>query len=67
MSFQVAIVDDHEAVRLGFAAACDKNDFELVGSAPNVSELLEQIEFGIITLGDVPNEAFYPTDRQGLF
>jgi len=43
MSVQVAIVDDHEAVRLGFAAACDKNDFELVGSAPTVSELLEQI------------------------
>ncbi|NCX64723.1 MAG: DNA-binding response regulator, partial [Actinobacteria bacterium] len=34
MSVQVAI---------GFAAACDKNDFELIGSAPTVSELLEQI------------------------
>ena len=43
MSVQVAIVDDHEAVRLGFAAACDNNDFELIGSAPTVSELLEQI------------------------
>jgi len=43
MSVQVAIVDDHEAVRLGFAAACEKNGFELIGSAPTVSELLEQI------------------------
>jgi len=43
MSVQVAIVDDHEAVRLGFAAACEQNDFDLIGSAPTVSELLEQI------------------------
>jgi DNA-binding NarL/FixJ family response regulator len=41
---RVAIVDDHEAVRLGFAGACKQFDFELVGSAPTVSELLEQIE-----------------------
>ena len=43
MSVQVAIVDDHEAVRLGFAAACEQNDFDLIGSAPTVAELLEQI------------------------
>jgi DNA-binding NarL/FixJ family response regulator len=43
MSVQVAIVDDHEAVRLGFAAACEKNHFDLIGSAPTVTELLEQI------------------------
>ena len=43
MSVQVAIVDDHEAVRLGFAAACEKNDVDLIGSAPTVTELLEQI------------------------
>jgi len=43
MSVQVAIVDDHEAVRLGFAAACEKNDLELVASAPTVTELLDQI------------------------
>ena len=43
MSVQVAIVDDHEAVRLGFAAACEKNGFDLIGSAPTVAELLEQI------------------------
>ena len=43
MSVQVAIVDDHEAVPLGFAAACEKNDFDLIGSAPTVTELLEQI------------------------
>lgn len=41
---RVAIVDDHEAVRLGFAGACKQFDFELVGSAPTVPELLEQIE-----------------------
>lgn len=43
MSVQVAIVDDHEAVRLGFAAACEKSDFELVAAAPTVTDLLDQI------------------------
>lgn len=41
---RVAIVDDHEAVRLGFAGSCATNNFELVGSAGTVSDLLEQIE-----------------------
>lgn len=40
---RVAIVDDHEAVRLGFAGACEQFGFELVGSAPTVPELLEQL------------------------
>ena len=43
-SVRVAIVDDHEAVRLGFAGSCAANNFELVGSAATVAELLEQIE-----------------------
>ncbi|MEN9872107.1 MAG: hypothetical protein RL450_42 [Actinomycetota bacterium] len=41
---RVAIVDDHEAVRLGFAGACQEFNFELMGSAPTVPELLAQIE-----------------------
>lgn len=41
---RVAIVDDHEAVRLGFVGACKQFGFELVGSAATVEELLEQIE-----------------------
>jgi DNA-binding NarL/FixJ family response regulator len=40
---KVAIVDDHEAVRLGFAGTCHENGLELVGSAATVSELLLQI------------------------
>lgn len=40
---RVAIVDDHEAVRLGFAGTCAENGFELVGSSSTVSELLEQV------------------------
>ena len=43
-SVRVAIVDDHEAVRLGFAGSCAANNFERVGSAATVAELLEQIE-----------------------
>lgn len=43
-SVRVAIVDDHEAVRLGFEGSCEANNFELVGSASNVGELLGQIE-----------------------
>jgi len=40
---RVAIVDDHEAVRLGFAGTCHENGLELVGSAATVSDLLLQI------------------------
>lgn len=40
---RVAIVDDHEAVRLGFAGSCEQFAFELVGSAGTVPELLQQI------------------------
>lgn len=40
---RVAIVDDHEAVRLGFEGSCESNNFELVGSAGTVAELLTQI------------------------
>lgn len=40
---RVAIVDDHEAVRLGFEGSCQRNNFELVGSAGTVAELLPQI------------------------
>ena len=40
---RVAIVDDHEAVRLGFSGSCKKYGFDLVGSAATVGELLPQI------------------------
>lgn len=39
----VAIVDDHEAVRYGFAGACEEFGFNLVASAATVPELLEKI------------------------
>lgn len=45
-NLQVAILDDHEAIRLGFAVACEKNQVELVASAPTVDELLEQLDGG---------------------
>lgn len=41
---KVAIVDDHEAVRFGFETAAKQFGFNLVGSAPTVSELLDQID-----------------------
>ena len=41
---RVAIVDDHEAVRLGFAGSCEQHNFDLVGSSGTVDELLEQID-----------------------
>lgn len=41
---KVAIVDDHEAVRFGFETAAKQFGFELIGSAPTVSDLLEQIQ-----------------------
>lgn len=40
---RVAIVDDHEAVRLGFAGSCEKYNFDLVGSGATVDEVLAEI------------------------
>ena len=40
---RVAIVDDHEAVRLGFAGMCASNDLELVGEAATVRDLISKI------------------------
>ena len=39
----VAIVDDHDAIRLGFKGACEGYNFELKASASTVSELLEAL------------------------
>jgi DNA-binding NarL/FixJ family response regulator len=44
MGIRVAIVDDHEAIRLGFGNYCNKQKVDLVGSAPTVDELLAQID-----------------------
>ena len=41
----VAIVDDHDAIRLGFRAACEEYGFDLLASAPSVNALIQ-------TLGD---------------
>ena len=38
-SIRVAIVDDHEAVRLGFKSLCDLNGFVLAGMASSVAAL----------------------------
>ena len=40
---RVSIVDDHEAVRLGFAGMCASNDLELVGEAATVRDLISKI------------------------
>jgi DNA-binding NarL/FixJ family response regulator len=39
----VAIVDDHEAIRLGFAGACQEYGYQLLASAPTVDELLVKL------------------------
>ena len=39
----VAIVDDHDAIRLGFKGACDGFNFQLIASSSTVSELLEAL------------------------
>lgn len=44
MGIRVAIVDDHEAIRLGFSNYCLQQNVELVGSAATVDELLAQID-----------------------
>jgi len=40
----VAIVDDHEAIRLGFAGACQEYGYQLVAQAPTVAELLSKLK-----------------------
>jgi len=41
---RIGLVEDHESVALGFAAMlADQPDLELVGTAPTVSGLLEQV------------------------
>ena len=40
---RVAIVDDHEAVRLGFAGMCQSEELDLVGNAETIREVLSQI------------------------
>lgn len=40
----VAIVDDHEAIRLGFAGACLEYGYQQLGSAPSVAELLAKLK-----------------------
>lgn len=44
MGIRVAIVDDHEAIRLGFSNYCVQQNVDLAGSAATVDELLTQIE-----------------------
>lgn len=39
----VAIVDDHEAVRYGFAGACEEFGYTMIASAATVPELLEKL------------------------
>lgn len=39
----MAIVDDHEAVRYGFAGACEKFGYTLIAATATVPELLEKI------------------------
>jgi DNA-binding NarL/FixJ family response regulator len=42
-NISVAIVDDHEAVRYGFAGACEEFGYTLIASAATVPELFEKI------------------------
>jgi len=40
----VAIVDDHEAIRLGFAGACQEYGYQLLAQAPTVPEVLSKLK-----------------------
>ena len=42
----VAIVDDHDAIRLGFQVACKEFGFKLLGAEPTVSDLLDRLSSG---------------------
>lgn len=47
----VAIVDDHDAIRLGFKGACQEFSMNLIGSAPTVADLIA------VLAGSVPQVA----------
>jgi DNA-binding NarL/FixJ family response regulator len=40
----VAIVDDHDAIRLGFKVSCEGLNFDLIAEAPSVETLLGKLE-----------------------
>jgi DNA-binding NarL/FixJ family response regulator len=40
----VAIVDDHDAIRLGFKVSCEGFNFDLIAEAPSVETLLGKLE-----------------------
>jgi len=40
----VSIVDDHDAIRFGFEAICQKFNFELLAHAPTVAECLSALD-----------------------
>ena len=42
----VAIVDDHDAIRLGFQVACKEFGFKLLGAEATVSDLLDKLSSG---------------------
>jgi len=42
----VAIVDDHDAIRLGFTSSCTDRGFALLGSEASVSDLLSKLKPG---------------------
>ncbi len=44
MTITVAIVDDHEAIRLGFAGSCAQRGLQLVASAASIDELIPKLE-----------------------
>jgi DNA-binding NarL/FixJ family response regulator len=43
LAVKVAVVDDHDAIRLGFRGACEEYGLELLGSAATVAELLQKL------------------------
>ena len=45
-SVSVAIVDDHDAIRLGFRVACDEFGFNLLAAEASVSDLLDRLSSG---------------------
>lgn len=45
-SVSVAIVDDHDAIRLGFRVACGEFGFNLLGAEASVSDLLDKLSSG---------------------
>ncbi|MEN9609025.1 MAG: hypothetical protein RLZZ06_956 [Actinomycetota bacterium] len=66
---KVVIVDDHDVVRFGFESICEKHDFDLLASAPTVTECMASLggnaaDVAVLDLSLADGSKIYENVRQ---